>query len=170
MTQHGIVSHLSEQTIPATTIPLTPQDYQLLNTFQHDLPLTPHPYAAMAEELGISEEAVIKRLQQLQQAGVISRVGVVLRPRQVGVSTLAAMRTPTDQLETIALLVNSFPEVNHNYEREHAFNLWFVITAANEQRLHTVITAIETQSGFKVHSMPMETDFHIDLGFSVSRS
>ncbi|WP_130470883.1 Lrp/AsnC family transcriptional regulator [Candidatus Magnetaquicoccus inordinatus] len=144
---------------------LTPLDMRLLNEFQHHFPLVSQPYQEMAERLGISEEELLSRLQSLQNRGIISRVGAVLRTGQVGVSTLAAMQIPAADLERIASLVNSFPEVNHNYERDHAINLWFVLTAESPQRLQSVIDRIETESGFSVYVMPMIKPFHIDLGF-----
>ncbi|MEO5345609.1 MAG: AsnC family transcriptional regulator [Magnetococcus sp. YQC-9] len=146
---------------------LQPLDHRLLNDFQHDFPLDPRPYRILAERLGIAEAEVLERLGRLQLSGHISRVGAVLRARRVGVSTLAAMRVPEERLEVVAGIVNGFPEVNHNYEREHGFNLWFVITARSAERLAEVTAAIEAQTGLAVCSMPMEADFHIDLGFQI---
>ncbi|MEO5377009.1 MAG: hypothetical protein H7832_04390 [Magnetococcus sp. DMHC-6] len=150
---------------------ITPQitalDHQLLDQFQHNFPLVERPYLELAHQLGITEEVVLQRLTHLQKTGLISRVGVVLTPRSVGVSTLAAMRVPEEQIESIAVLINAFSEVNHNYQREHEFNLWFVVTAVDAQRLQTILAQIEQQSGLKVHTMPMEQDFHIDLGFQL---
>lgn len=167
MVQHGAVSFIGEQTVAAKDSTLTPLDYRLLNEFQHDFPLTLQPYLELAQRLDLTEEVVLERLRHLQQTGVISRVGVVLRPRRVGVSTLAALCVPPQQIESIAALVNQFPEVNHNYEREHEFNLWFVITAIDTDRLESIIGQIEALTGLKVHSMPMEEDIHIDLGFKI---
>jgi siroheme decarboxylase len=146
---------------------LTPMDWQLLNTFQKSFPLVPKPFAQMGLELGISEEEVIKRLQRLHENGVVSRVGVVLRTGRLGVSTLAAVEVVNDDLERVAKVVNSFTEVNHNYERENSLNLWFVVTARTEERLMEVLTEIESQSGSPVYMMPMEENYHIDLGFPI---
>lgn len=144
-----------------------PLDHRLLNDFQHDFPLDPRPFRVIAERLGIAESEVLERLNRLKASGHISRVGAVLRARRVGMSTLAAMRVPLERLEEVAEIVNAIPEVNHNYEREHAFNLWFVVTARSAARLAEVIAAIEGQTGLSVCSMPMEEDFHIDLGFQI---
>lgn len=142
-------------------------EQRLLNDFQHGLPLSPTPYADMAAQLGCSEEQVITTLQDLQQRGAISRVGAVFRTHRVGASTLAAMAVPAERLEEVATLVSSQAAVNHNYEREHAFNLWFVATAADEVALSQVLKEIEQQSGIAVMALPMLEDFHIDLGFTL---
>ncbi|MBF0158549.1 MAG: Lrp/AsnC family transcriptional regulator [Magnetococcales bacterium] len=144
---------------------LTPLDRQLLDQFQHHFPLTCRPYADMAQQIGSSEAAVLERLQQLQQQGVISRVGAVINHRCVGASTLAAMSVPSERLADVAACVTAYPEVNHNYERDHHLNLWFVITAADGDHLKRVISDLETATDLPVLSMPMESDFHIDLGF-----
>jgi DNA-binding Lrp family transcriptional regulator len=95
-------------------------------------------------------------------------VGAVLRPNTVGVSTLAAMSVPPAELERVAGIISGFPEVNHNYEREHELNLWFVATAPDAARLQQVLDDIAARSGGEVLSFPMLEDYHIDLGFDLS--
>jgi len=97
-------------------------DQRLLNDFQRGFPLTPTPYADIARELGVTEDEVLARLKALMTAGAVSRVGAVVRPNTVGVSTLAAMSVPAAELESVAALVSGYAEVNHNYEREHEIN------------------------------------------------
>lgn len=145
----------------------TPLDQRLLNDFQHEFPLTPTPYADIARELGVTEDEVIARLHKLKHAGAVSRVGAVVRPNTVGVSTLAAMAVPPEELEPIAQLINDYAEVNHNYEREHRLNLWFVATASDAARLQAVLDDIATRTGHEVLSFPLVEDYHIDLGFEL---
>ncbi len=140
-------------------------DRRLLDDFQSGIPLAPRPFALMAEQLGVTETEVIARLQRLTEAGAVSRVGPVFRPRQVGASTLAAMAVPPERLAEVATLVNGFPEVNHNYEREHDFNLWFVLTAPDQTRLERVLDEIGRRAGLPVLDLPMLAEYHIDLGF-----
>lgn len=142
-------------------------DQRLLNDFQHGFPLSPAPYADIARELGVSETEVLARLDALMRSGTISRVGAVLRPNTVGASTLAAMAVPPERLEAVAQLVNGYAEVNHNYEREHRLNLWFVATAADAAHLQTVLDDIAARSGIEVLPFPLLEDYHIDLGFDL---
>ncbi|MCW8927901.1 MAG: Lrp/AsnC family transcriptional regulator, partial [Gammaproteobacteria bacterium] len=106
-------------------------------------------------------------LAQLQQQGAISRVGPVFRTHSIGASTLAAMAVEPAQLEAVAAIVSGFDEVNHNYEREHALNLWFVATAPDAQHLARTLRQIEQRSGHEVIALPMLEDYHIDLGFEL---
>ncbi len=142
-------------------------DRRLLNDFQHDFPLVDEPYAEIARRLGTSEAEVLARLARLKGEGAISRVGAVVRPNTVGVSTLAAMAVPPERLEEVARIVNGFEGVNHNYEREHRLNLWFVATAADADRLRAVLDDIAARSGIEVLPFPLLEDYHIDLGFEL---
>ena len=142
--------------------------FQLLNDFQRDFPLCPAPFAELASRLGVAEGVVIRELEHLRREGKISRVGPVFAPKRIGASTLAAMAVPPEKLEAVAQTVNRFPEVNHNYEREHRFNLWFVVTAGSEGRLQAALGAIEQAAGYPILRLPLEQEFHIDLGFSLN--
>jgi DNA-binding Lrp family transcriptional regulator len=119
----------------------------------------------MARALGVSEGDVLDALAELTATGAVSRVGPVFQPGTIGISTLAAMAVPASQLERVAALVNTYPEVNHNYEREHRLNLWFVITAGSEKRIQDILDDIEERTGIAVMSLPMQEAYHIDLGF-----
>lgn len=138
---------------------------QLLNEYQHNFPLSATPYADIAERLGVSESQILELLRELDKKGILSRVGAVFRPNRVGVSTLAAMAVPEHKLQEVADIISSYSAVNHNYEREHHFNLWFVVTAENSQQLDKVLLDMEAKTDIRIMSLPMEKDYHIDLGF-----
>lgn len=146
---------------------MTELELHLLNDFQRDFPLVPAPFGVIAGRLGVSESQVLETLAQLELRGMVSRVGAVFRPHSIGASALAAMAVPGERLDEVAQLVNGYAEVNHNYEREHHFNLWFVVTAADELRVHAVLGEIESRTGFPVLHLPMLDDYHIDLGFDL---
>jgi siroheme decarboxylase len=143
-------------------------DFRLLNDFQRAFPLSSRPFEAIGCRLGLTEAEVIERLRHQVITGGVSRVGAVFSPGRIGASTLAAMAVPPTRLPAIAELVSRRPEVNHNYEREHSFNLWFVAGAANEARLGVALDAIERESGLAVMRLPLVEDYHIDLGFDLS--
>lgn len=144
---------------------LTPLQKRLLNDFQRGFPLSLRPFQALAETLGVDEAEVLENLRTLSDSQMVSRVGPVFAPRRVGSSTLAALAVPGERLEAVAAWISDLPEVNHNYEREHRYNLWFVLTAADPERLDAVLARIERHTGLAVLSLPLLEDFHIDLGF-----
>jgi DNA-binding Lrp family transcriptional regulator len=146
-------------------VPLDALSRRLIDAFQSGFPLVPRPYAAIAEQLGVDEAAVLDRVRALKETGCLSRIGAVLPARRFGASTLAAMAVPPERLESVAALVGAYLEVNHNYEREHRFNLWFVVAAPSRERLDAVLTEIKERTGLDVLDLPLRDAFHIDLGF-----
>ena len=141
--------------------------FRLLNEHQRGFPLRPRPYAEIATRAGSTEAEVLRAYRKLLAEGVLGRVGVVFRPNTVGASTLAALSVRAPELERVAALVSAQPEVNHNYEREHRWNLWFVVAAASDAEVRAVLVRIETASGLKALRLPLEEEFHIDLGFDL---
>ena len=140
----------------------------LLDGFQRDLPLVPRPFAEIAHQLGTDEATVIGMLRRLSEDGVVSRVGPVLAPHRVGCSTLAAMAVPEERLDEVADLVSSYDEVNHNYEREHRFNLWFVLNAADREAIDAVLHEIAARTGLEVVDLPLLEAFSAGPGVSVA--
>lgn len=138
---------------------------RLLNNYQRNFPLLPAPFEHIAQSLNTDPDTVLKRLRELQKNGAVSRVGAVFRPNTVGVSTLAAIAVPDNLLECVAPIISAFPQVNHNYEREHEYNLWFVVTARDQAALEHSLRQIGERTGYPVLSLPLVKDYHIDLGF-----
>ncbi|MEN8802458.1 MAG: Lrp/AsnC family transcriptional regulator, partial [Thiogranum sp.] len=114
-----------------------------------NFPLEPAPFSQIAQRLNTSPETVLKTLRELQNKGAVSRVGPVFRPNTVGASTLAAMAVPADKLETVAAIISEFPQINHNYKREHRFNLWFVVTDENIAALTETLGTIQLRTGYQ---------------------
>jgi len=150
-----------------TEIALTDLQRRILNRTQKNFPVRSAPFALIAEELNVPEETIIAELQSLQQMGVVSRFGAVLNHRSVGASTLAAMAVPDEKLERVVTFINEQEGVNHNYLREHEFNLWFVVTAASDEELQKTIRKIENFSQLEVMQLPMLRSFYLDLAFEL---
>lgn len=146
---------------------LTQLHQQLINGFQRGFPLSETPYADIARELNVKESHVLKAMSELQDANILSRIGPVFDHKKAGASTLAALAVAPSQLEKIAGIVNQFEQVNHNYAREHDYNLWFVVTAKDSAALAKTLNEIEEMTGLTVLDLPMEASFHIDLAFDI---
>jgi DNA-binding Lrp family transcriptional regulator len=142
-------------------------EMRLLNDFQHRFPLVHRPFRKIGEHLRISEDEVIGHLTHLSAAGAVSRVGPVFSPGCIGVSTLAALAVPESRLETIGEWISLLPEINHNYQREHGYNLWFVATAPDAGRLDAVLAGIADHAASPMLTLPLLERFHIDLGFDL---
>lgn len=140
---------------------------RLLNEYQRDFPLVAEPYGVIADQLGLDEATVIDAYREGLASGAISRIGAVVAPRRIGASTLAAMAVPPDRLEEVAARVNARVEVNHNYEREDHWNLWFVVAARDEAQRAATLAGIGAETGLPVLALPLVKEYHIDLGFDL---
>jgi len=143
-------------------------DISLVNLWQRDFPLEPRPFAAVGRRAGLSEAETIARFADLRRDGVVDRIGPVFRPNTVGASSLAAMAVPPERLPQVAALVSAQPGVNHNYQRAHQYNLWFVATATSAGEVERTLARIESAAGLPVLRLPLLEEFHIDLGFDLA--
>jgi len=140
----------------------------LVDGWQRDFPLCPRPYARIGQSAGLTEGEVIATLRELAEEGLLARVGATVKPNTAGVSTLAAMAVPAARLEEVATTVNAEWGVNHNYQREHAINLWFVVTAPDQDALDATLARVRARTGIDIIDLPLERAYHIDLGFSLT--
>lgn len=141
-------------------------DRAIINQLQGGFPLCESPYAVVAAQLGTSEGELLARLQRLLDDKVLSRFGPMYHAERLGGGlTLAAMAIPEEAFEQVAAQVNAFPEVAHNYARDHRLNMWFVLATETPQRIAEVIAEIEATTGYAVVNMPKEEEFFIGLRF-----
>lgn len=141
-------------------------DRAIVNGLQGGFPLSPRPYLEAAQRLGLSESDLLARLRHLLETGYLSRFGPLWNAEGLGGDVcLCAVAAPADRFDEVAQLINAHPEVAHNYERSHALNMWFVISAEQPKRIGEVIAAIEAETGLKVYPMPKSREFFV--GFRV---
>jgi len=139
-------------------------DRNIVNALQGGFPISDRPYAEAAEGLGISEAELIRRLRDMLAEGVLSRFGPLYHAERLGGGlTLAAMAVPEDRFDAVTAMVNAHPEVAHNYARDHALNMWFVLATDTPDRIDAVIAEIESETDLSVYSMPKIEEFFIGL-------
>ncbi|SEQ90934.1 siroheme decarboxylase subunit beta [Natrinema salaciae] len=142
-------------------------DAALIDGYQSGFPIEERPFRRLAADLGVDESAAVDRVRALREAGIVRRFGAVLNPPVIGSSTLAAVRAPADRFDEVAAVVNEYRQVNHNYARDHEWNMWFVVTAASRKARDEILAEIESRTGCDVLNLPMLTDYYIDLEFPV---
>lgn len=143
-------------------------DRAIVNQLQDGMPVCERPYAAMAVRLGTDETTLLDRLRALSEQGVLTRFGPMYHAERLGGGlTLAAMAVPVQRFDEVAETVNAFPEVAHNYRRDHALNLWFVLATEVPERIAEVIAQIEQRTGLTVYDLPKRTEFFVGLRFEV---
>jgi len=139
-------------------------DRRIVNRLQDGLAICDEPFAAPAAEIGISPAELLERLARLKSAGILSRVGPMYNSARFGGGlTLCAMAVPDTEFDRIFGIVNAFPEVAHNYQRDHAYNMWFVLATEREDRIPEVLAEIEALTGVKVLNLPKLDEYFIGL-------
>ncbi len=143
-----------------------PVDYALLNDWQQAIPLVERPYEAMGAAIGIPGAEVRARLAAAIADGRVSRVGATFGAG-VGAGLLCAMRVAPARLAEAAAIVDAHPAVNHDYERAHAWNLWFVVTGPDAAHVERTVTGLEQRLARPILRLPMIESYRIDLGFDL---
>ena len=143
-------------------------DKTIINELQGGFPICENPWQRLEQQLQIPADVIRQRIDDMQQQGYISRFGPMYHAEKLGGGlTLAAMQVDEARFDDICELVNSFPEVAHNYQRDHRLNMWFVVATEKPERIQTVIDAIEQRSGLRVYNMPKLQEYFLKLRFDV---
>ena len=139
-------------------------DRRLINAIQGEFPLSERPFAEVGAALGLSEDEVIARLQSLLDDRVLTRFGPMYQiERMGGAFCLAAIAVPEAEWASAVDAVNAFPEVAHNYRREHALNMWFVLATETPEGIPDCARRIEVATGRVVHLFPKEREFFVEM-------
>jgi DNA-binding Lrp family transcriptional regulator len=144
-------------------------DKKILTAIQADLPVEVRPFDVLAERLNLETTDVVARVKRMAAEGLIRRVGPVFDSHGLGyVSTLAAARVPPERLREVADRVSRMPGVTHNYERRHAYNLWFTLTCASRQEEERTLEALRRDTGIPhIFSLPALAVYKIRVKFDL---
>ncbi|HSD57089.1 MAG TPA: AsnC family transcriptional regulator [Methanotrichaceae archaeon] len=144
-------------------------DRRLLSAVQDGFPITPRPFQSLGEYTGISESETLERLDRLQKDGLVRRIGPILDMRKLGCSgVLVALAVLENEADLVALVVNQYPEVSHNYLRpnESGYNLWFTVSAS-QKRIEEILDEIGSRTGKKMLVLPTLRIFKIGVRFNI---
>jgi len=150
------------------TFPLDRKDRLILNEIQRNFPVTHRPFLALARKLGMKEKEILGRVQKLKETGIIRRIGASFSSNAVGFrSTLCAAKVPPKKVEEFVAVVNSYPGVTHNYEREGDYNIWFTLIAPSKKKISQILAEISRRTGVKeILNLPALQTFKIAVDFN----
>ncbi|MFQ5761473.1 MAG: uroporphyrinogen-III synthase [Candidatus Bathyarchaeia archaeon] len=154
----------------SVSVHLDDDDRKIIHALQNKFPLVSRPWAKLALRIGLSEEEMLIRLQRLTEQGVIRKIGPTIDAKKIGLtsSTLVALRLTKVQVEKAAQIINEYPEISHNYEREHDYNLWFTITARSRKEVDSILRNIMERIKIEeenVMELPSIASYKIDARF-----
>ncbi len=139
-------------------------DRSIINALQGGFPLCANPYAEVAQQLGISENELLERIKRLLGVNVLTRFGPMYHAERIGGGlSLAAMKISPTYFWRVAEIVNAMPEVAHNYAREHALNMWFVLATETPQGQQDTLDRIARETGYPVYNMPKIREYFVEL-------
>jgi len=143
-------------------------DRRLINELQGGFPVCEYPYREVAQRLGSTESELMTRLGCMLEDGLLTRFGPMFHAEHLGGAvSLCAMRVPPERFEAVAAQVNAFPQVAHNYQRDHEMNMWFVLATETPQALQATLKRIEADTGLEVFNLPKLDEFYVGLHFHV---
>lgn len=127
-----------------------PLDLRILDALQQDIPLIHRPWEAVAARLGIPEPLLLERLGKLSREGIVRGISPIIESRPLGITaaTLVALPVPEEQIRNVAGIISRYPEVSHNFRRDHRYSLWFTLSAKDEQNLQDLLQDILEKTGF----------------------
>jgi DNA-binding Lrp family transcriptional regulator len=141
-------------------------DRRILDIIQTRFPLVPRPYAALGEQLGLTERALFDRVRALRRTGAIRRIGANFQSVRLGFSsTLCAAKVESGRIEAFTREVNGHPGVTHNYLRDHPYNVWFTLTAPSPQAMASILADITRRTGVAILSLPASRVYKIRVDF-----
>ena len=139
-------------------------DRSIVNALQGGFPICDEPFRAAAEQLGIGEVELIGRLRRLLEEKTLTRFGPMFQvERMGGAFVLAALAVTEADYEGVAAQVNALPEVAHNYRREHALNMWFVLATETPEGIAAAIDKIERATGLTVYAFPKLKEYFVEM-------
>jgi len=144
-------------------------DKKILNILQKEFPLTEQPFLIVGERCGISEEETIRRVQKMKDEGIIRRIGAVFDGAKLGrVSTLCAARVPEEKIKSFVAVVNAHKNVTHNYRRNHEYNIWFTVSAADAKELEDFLADLKKKTAVTdILDMRAVRTFKINASFEL---
>ena len=149
-------------------VTLTEPETHIVNTLQGGFPLHTRPFEQAGARLGISGPQLRDAIASLLERKVLTRFGPLFQiERMGGQFVLAALQVPEERYETVTAQVNAFDAVAHNYRREHALNMWFVLATSTPAAMQQAIAEIEQATGLPVHAFPKLEEYFVGMRFTV---
>jgi DNA-binding Lrp family transcriptional regulator len=143
-------------------------DRSIINNLQGGFPICERPFREAAGPLGTTESDLITRLRCMLDDGLLTRFGPLFHAERMGGAlSLCAMKVPVERFDEVAAQVNAFPEVAHNYQRDHEMNMWFVLATETPEGLDATLRDIERATGLPVFNLPKQEEFFVNLHFQV---
>ncbi|WP_432735628.1 siroheme decarboxylase subunit alpha [Maridesulfovibrio sp. FT414] len=144
-------------------------DKQILDIIQSGFPIVSRPYDEIGNQVGISGDEALSRVNALREDGVIRRLGANFGSRELGWhSTLCAAKVPEDKIDHFVAVVNGYNGVTHNYLRENDFNIWFTFIGPDRETVKATLEEMTEKTGIRILYLPATKLFKIKVDFAMT--
>jgi DNA-binding Lrp family transcriptional regulator len=131
-------------------------DQQLIATIQSGLPLVSRPYEVIAQQLNVTEQEVIERLTRLKQQGLIKRLGIIVKHRELGycANAMIVLNIPDHRVEQLGRQIGQLKFINLCYQRprrsaEWPYNLYCMVHGKTREKVLQQIDQLVEVFGLK---------------------
>jgi siroheme decarboxylase len=134
-------------------------DQKIISALQGDLPLTEKPFASLAEETGLTEDKLLKRIQSYLKSGKMRRLGAILRHNQAGftANAMCCWSVPEQIVEEVGNIMKTFSEASHVFQRltypDWPYNIYTMLHGQSEQELVETAEKISNRTGISDYLM-----------------
>lgn len=144
-------------------------DKEILNRIQGEFPISEDPYEDIGSCVGVSGGEALARVKSLVERGVIRKVGPFFDAKKMGYgSTLCAVNVPAGRMKEAVSVINSYPEITHNYLREGTPNVWFTVIAESKEAIERILSGISSKGSVgPIYNLPAEKTFKIKVDLKI---
>ncbi len=140
-------------------INLTELEKKVIASVQGDIAITEQPFLDIAEQLGITEDALLETLESLCKRGVIRRLGATLRHQKSGfeANVMVAWQVDEEQIEAVGEKMASFRQVSHCYRRNPVegwpYNLYTMVHAKDETSCREIVRKLSAETSVEAYAL-----------------
>ena len=134
-------------------------DKKIINFLQKDIPVAPRPYKVIADQLGVEEDEILKKIKTMVRNGVIRRFGATLYHQEAGFSAnaMVAWIIPEDKIDETGRRMAGFREVTHCYhrrpQRDWKYNLYTMVHGDTREECYDIVKKMSEKTGMKNYSL-----------------
>jgi DNA-binding Lrp family transcriptional regulator len=137
----------------AATHTLSGRDIEIISAVQGDLALESDPFAGPARELGMSVDALLAALEDMQRRGYLRRFAAILRHRKAGFGAngMAVWAVPEDRILALGQTMAGYTAISHCYQRpvyeDWKYNLFTMIHARKKGECEAFVEQLAKEHG-----------------------
>ena len=141
------------------TVEIEELDRKIIRLLQGEFPLVAEPYKVLAEEIGITEEALLARIETMREEKKIRKMGAVLRHREVGFTSncLCVWNVPDERVDEVGGRMAEHPRVSHCYDRNRTpdwpYNLYTMIHGYSREECEVIAVELAATAGIEERCM-----------------